>query len=121
MTAKQTNATKTPMSEKVRMSSKTDEKKSHVLEVSGLCISCDLAENCMHRTANKSAVQFCEEFTEALNAPIHQLRQAPMHLTPKEEIQIPSGLKGLCVNCDLRGTCLHASAEAGVWQCEEYR
>lgn len=32
-----------------------------------------------------------------------------------------SRLEGLCVNCELRGTCIFSRSEGGVWYCEEYR
>jgi hypothetical protein len=29
-------------------------------------------------------------------------------------------LKGLCMNCAYRETCLYPKPEGGVWHCEEY-
>jgi hypothetical protein len=121
MTADQTRIKKTRKSEQVRKSSRHDEDSSHVIEVGGLCVNCDLAENCMHRKAGSSAVHFCEEFTESGNAPIHKYRKVSPQISTEREIVDQSGLKGLCINCEHRNNCAHAAAVGGVWHCEEYR
>ena len=33
---------------------------------------------------------------------------------------ITSSLKGLCINCENRETCILPKPAGGVWQCEEY-
>ena len=33
---------------------------------------------------------------------------------------IPGRMKGLCINCDNRASCLFPIVEGGVWRCEEY-
>ena len=95
--------------------------KSQVLEVSGLCVSCNLAENCMYRTGSKTAVHYCEEFTESGPKSQTMLRKVAPQLPPKEELRQVAGLKGLCVNCDFRNTCTHGITEGGVWHCENYQ
>jgi len=99
---------------------KTPER-SHILEVSGLCVNCNAAENCMHLKNCTKPVQFCEEFCEVGPRTQTMFRKVAPQLTPREERKGPIGLKGLCVNCDFRETCTHAQAESGVWHCENYR
>jgi hypothetical protein len=36
-------------------------------------------------------------------------------------IDRPSIHRGLCINCDVRGTCTFPKPEGGVWFCEEYQ
>jgi hypothetical protein len=94
--------------------------KSQVLEVNGLCVNCNLAENCMYLKSNASAVHYCEEFADAGPKAETKLRKVAPQLEPRGELKQVTGLKGLCVNCDLRTTCTHGITEGGVWHCENY-
>ena len=107
--------------EKTRKGARSPEEDSHVLEVSGLCVSCITAETCMYRKGSKEPVAYCEEFSTHGNQVSTKLRHVTPQLTPSEKILDPAGLKGLCVNCDHRATCTHAKTEGGIWHCEDYR
>jgi hypothetical protein len=100
---------------------KSADAKSQVLEVSGLCVSCNLAEGCTYQSGSKTPVHYCEEFTETGPKVQTMFRKIPSQLAPKEEYKHIAGLKGLCVNCDFRETCQHGISEGGVWHCENYR
>jgi hypothetical protein len=98
---------------------RTADKKSQVLELGGLCLNCSTAETCMY-TKNGKAVHHCEEFDAVANVTSTMLRQ-PIRVASSISPKDPTGLKGLCVNCDHHANCLHAKAQGGVWHCEDYQ
>ena len=105
---------------KVEKTEKTSKGKDAVLEVSGLCVTCTSAETCMYRKNATSAIHYCEEFDDSRNVTVTKLRHTPPTLTPREEYKAPTGMKGLCVNCEHVNTCEHAKTQGGVWHCENY-
>ncbi|MFH1676037.1 MAG: hypothetical protein ABIC40_03345 [bacterium] len=110
---------KTNISKTKKTQGKSQER-SHVLEVSGLCVNCNAAENCMHLKNCTKPVLFCEDFCESGPRTQTMFRKVASKPMPSEEREVSTGLKGLCVNCDFRETCTHAQAEGGVWHCENY-
>ncbi len=77
-----------------------------------LCSTCAATPHCIHRTPGYP-VHYCEEYEYQAGVSPQVARSADV----PEETMI---LKGLCVNCDNRDTCMHANTEVGVWHCEEY-
>jgi hypothetical protein len=94
--------------------------RQHVIEVSGLCVSCATAETCSYRTNSRGPVHFCEEFDSGLPLAQTKFRKITTPISHTKHPVDAEGLKGLCVNCDNRGTCSHARTESGVWHCENY-
>jgi len=39
---------------------------------------------------------------------------------PRKPLEKAAPLKGLCLTCARKKTCLHPKPEGGVWHCEEY-
>jgi hypothetical protein len=109
-----------PKSLKTQEQPQASHKPAELLEVSGLCVNCVTAETCTYRSDGKAPVHFCEEFNDTDFALVTKLRHVPTQPTPKDEYVGPSGLKGLCVNCDNRSDCSHALSESGIWHCENY-
>ena len=92
----------------------------------GLCFTCDNVSFCGHRTLRGFDAQYCELFdnsswsatgTDSLGK--HTLPSAEKGDRPviREAIK----LKGLCLNCAIRETCMLPRPIEGVWHCEEYQ
>ena len=107
-------------------STKTVEKVSAVSkkrEYTGLCITCQNAASCIYPRDLDQPVLQCEEF---------DCYETPMETTTVDKILAIArtrdtsdteevvALKGLCVNCENRTTCIFPKPETGVWRCEEY-
>ncbi len=79
-----------------------------------ICSSCVHLETCTLRTEG-ALVQFCEEFA---------VEPGPVQRAFPREAQVVEPVdaaQGLCATCAHREECvLRASAEGGVWYCEEY-
>ena len=86
----------------------------------GLCVTCNNAKDCVHRTRRGSDAIYCEMFDgygfsngDTAERIVPVVRTLPDHTVPDEN-------KGLCVNCAHRDTCKLPRPKGGVWHCEEY-
>ena len=77
-----------------------------------LCSTCAAAPTCIHRTTGKP-VYSCDDYEN------HPTVAAPVPSTARTDIK-PVTLKGLCVDCKHRESCILAKTQGGVWHCEEY-
>lgn len=84
-----------------------------------LCTTCNHAETCASRRTSGQAVFFCEEFDASVAAAIPA---APPRTSGRPAAALPAGRQaGLCVNCEVRETCVLPKPPGGIWHCEEYR
>jgi hypothetical protein len=86
-----------------------------------ICSTCNKADMCVHLKKVKQPILFCEEYDGGETHP------SPAIQPQSREAEVPADerrsreYKGLCVNCDHRETCIHATREGGIWHCEEYQ
>ena len=81
----------------------------------GLCSTCNNAPSCFHR-ARRGAALYCELFDNYVADPTNDLPAS----TPAARVVASNGYRGLCMNCEHRGTCRHPRPEGGIWHCENY-
>ena len=82
----------------------------------GLCVLCKIRETCQLPRDRTKPSFYCDEFVPYESAtPKHTI-----HKMPVREAEGPSAFKGLCMNCELRETCMFPKPTGGVWHCEEY-
>jgi hypothetical protein len=81
-----------------------------------LCSTCKHAAACGGRSTPERPIFFCEEF-EVSGPAAPSPPERPAESSPAA----PGDYKGLCMNCEDRGTCTIPKPEGGVWHCEEYR
>lgn|GEM_PF-313533 len=102
---------------------KTKEEKvsAEVTPNKGLCATCTEAPHCVYARNATAPILFCEMFDEG--KPVEQVEPEKPQSSPQHSREEkPAGqLKGLCINCEHRGTCTFPKPEGGVWHCEEYR
>ena len=79
----------------------------------GLCSNCEKLETCTY-PSTISETWFCEEYSVA-KAPEQKAQTVDFHVD-----EVPEAKLGLCVNCELRGTCTLPRPSGGVWFCNEY-
>lgn len=84
----------------------------------GICLTCVHFSRCVLRPADCSQkdIQFCEEYQTVCLEPV-----VVNYEKPKKMKQVPSGILGLCCNCDHYAYCSFPKPEAGVWHCENYQ
>jgi len=92
----------------------------------GLCSTCDNASFCGYRARRGFDAQYCELFENSSGAAIGAStvgNQTVSQTDIKDEpvTQEDSQLKGLCINCEIRDTCMLPRPIEGVWHCEEYQ
>ena len=93
-----------------------------------ICPTCIYASECVHYQNSQIAckpIWFCENFdnTTALQVAESEetYSEGRSSQSSKPGIEaIPGRMKGLCINCDNRASCLLPIVEGGVWHCEEY-
>ena len=94
----------------------------------GICQTCIYASECVHFRNNQIAckpIWFCENFDNGTslkrdeNKRIYSEERSAQYSKPSIEA-IPGRMKGLCLNCANRTSCLFPTTEGGVWYCEEY-
>jgi len=80
----------------------------------GICRTCNHAATCAHIIRTPDLVVWdCENFDGT--APVADRRRR------SARVEEPQGeVKGLCINCAYRDTCLFPRPEGGVWHCAEY-
>ncbi len=82
--------------------------------VKGICRTCNHAPTCANIIRNPELVVWdCENYDGT--APVVARRR---RLVRQEEPR--AEVRGLCMNCALRDTCLFPRPEGGVWHCAEY-
>lgn len=86
----------------------------------GLCINCSEAPNCRYRLAAVEPIVFCEEYQCASGEPDKSAHNMYVFNAAGNELDTSPLLRGLCVNCENKETCMLPKAEGGVWYCEEY-
>jgi hypothetical protein len=91
-------------------------------KATGICSTCNNLPTCAY-FARRGPVFFCELYDD--HAPSNAGPDTPSrpHPAPERTLEPDEeapGLKGLCVNCDLRHTCTYPKAAGGIWHCEEY-
>jgi len=93
-----------------------------------ICQTCIYASECVHYQNSQivcNPIWFCENFDNrtslqvAENKKIHSEEQSSQSSNSVIEA-IPGRMKGLCINCGDRASCLFPIVEGGVWYCEEY-
>lgn len=94
----------------------------------GICQTCIHVSECVHYQNSQitsKPIWFCENFDNitslqvAENEEIYSEERSSLSSNPGIEA-IPGRMKGLCINCDNRASCLFPIVEGGVWRCEEY-
>ena len=94
----------------------------------GICQTCIYASECVHYQncqRMSKPIWFCENFDDrtalqmAENEGTYSEERSFQSSNPGIEA-IPGRMKGLCINCDNRASCLFPIVEGGVWHCEEY-
>ncbi len=85
----------------------------------GICLTCVHFTQCSLRPADDSAksIQFCEEYQTVCLAPVIVTNDKPKDM----KTLAPSGILGLCSNCNHYPYCSFPKPEAGVWHCEDYQ
>jgi len=93
-----------------------------------ICQTCIDASDCVHNQNGKimsKSIWFCENFDNrtslqaAENERIYSEERSFQSSKPGPE-EIPGRMKGLCINCDNRASCIFPIQDGGVWHCEEY-
>lgn len=92
----------------------------------GLCSTCNSSSTCWHRTRRGFDAQHCELFDNAGEATGPVAIRGDEIMTTKGRSGEPQPqevrtLKGLCLNCEIRETCMLPRPVEGVWHCEEYQ
>ena len=94
-------------------------------EYRGLCSSCNHAPTCTYIRDDSQLVLQCEEFENHEESPIRTADEASsskINVSASFSAEEDSGeVKGLCVDCKSRETCIYPKPEGGVWHCEEYQ
>lgn len=86
-----------------------------------LCSTCSDYPQCSSDA--RRPVLFCEQYDDFVPAPERNINPKPIPEVKSAPYSEPEEFqfKGLCINCDHRGTCPFARREGGVWHCEEYQ
>lgn len=87
-------------------------------ESRSICITCNLAPNCIHFIENPSLMIWdCENFDDYVEPTAPTGTASP---DVEAELEDYGGRAGLCVNCAERQTCTYPRPPGGVWHCAEY-
>ena len=93
-----------------------------------ICQTCNYVSECVHYQKSLIAcnpIWFCENFDNITslqvteNEEIYSEERSSQSSKPGIDA-IPGRMKGLCINCNNRASCLFPIVEGGVWHCEEY-
>lgn len=96
-----------------------------------LCLTCENGKSCTYPKSQGRPICYCEEHEEwkGLEGGVSlSLLKQPLALSRNPEATGDlttdtsgvEGIKGLCVNCENRETCVFPKPLGGVWHCEEY-
>ena len=88
------------------------------IQLSGRCINCLTANECVYHLNHTKPIIFCEEFSCADPS---GLKKDILGGIPKIENSLNSLLKGICSNCENMETCTLQRTEGNIINCEEYR
>jgi DNA-binding NtrC family response regulator len=97
-----------------------EEKMHNKLAHSGLCSTCYHANECGHLVRAQVPVMHCEEF-DVGQEPVNRVAVAASPSATTSTASQPSGLTGLCVNCEWNSTCLIADRGKSIWHCEDFQ
>ncbi|MBN1798144.1 MAG: hypothetical protein JW822_06190 [Spirochaetales bacterium] len=91
----------------------------------GLCSTCNNSASCTFPRNLISYIWQCDEFDNSTpKKHIHKIKNKSAEALKKTDNpgsnDDTAENKGLCINCDNRDTCAHASCEGGIWHCENY-
>jgi hypothetical protein len=89
----------------------------------GLCSTCKHAPNCSFPGDVQRPAFYCEEF-EIEITPARKTSEEGTSKSSTSSIAIaekPTGLIGLCNDCESRQGCVFPKPEGGIWHCEEYQ
>ncbi len=93
-----------------------------------ICQTCIYVSECVHYQKSLIAcnpIWFCENFDNITSL---QVAENEKNYSEERSFQsskpgtkaIPGRMRGLCLNCGDRASCLFPIVEGGVWHCEEY-
>ncbi|MFC1880450.1 hypothetical protein ACFL2S_02990 [Thermodesulfobacteriota bacterium] len=93
-----------------------------------ICPTCIYASECVHYQNSQIAckpIWFCENFDNTASLQVAEneeiyLKERSSQSSKPGIVAISGRMKGLCINCDNRASCLFPIVEGGVWHCEEY-
>jgi len=94
----------------------------------GICQTCIYESECVHYQNCKimcKPIWFCENFDNGTslkmvdNEKFYSGERSSQSSNSGTEV-IPGRMKGLCINCDNRASCMFPTRDGGVWHCEEY-
>jgi len=93
-----------------------------------ICQTCIYESECVHyqnRLIASKSIWFCANFDNTTSLQVAESDEIypdeRSSLSSKPAIEAISGrMKGLCIDCDNRASCLFPIVEGGVWHCEEY-
>ena len=93
-----------------------------------LCQTCICESECVHYQNCKimcKPIWFCENFDNGTSLQVDENKgvysEEQLSQSSKLGIEaIPGRMKGLCINCDNRASCMMPIRDSGVWHCEEY-
>lgn len=93
-----------------------------------ICQTCIYAPECVHYQNCQimcKPIWFCENFDNRAslqandNEKIYSEERSSQSSNPGIEV-ISRRMKGLCINCENRASCIFPIQDGGVWYCEEY-
>ena len=92
----------------------------------GLCSNCKHAPTCTYPRDPSRPVLQCDEHRCVGSATgktggTDSLAAGAVQNGPEVQAEGPTSYMGLCSDCESRHTCVLATHEGGIWQCEEYR
>ena len=91
---------------------------SEKIQLSGLCINCFTANDCVYHLNQTQPIIFCEEFTCTDPS---EPKSNITRVIPKIKNSLNSSLKGICSNCENIETCNLQQTDDNIINCEEYR
>ena len=83
----------------------------------GVCTTCADLSGCGFRQRVEGPIWNCNEFAPELAA---TRKVTPSLEGGSGDTTSASRFRGICTNCDHRGSCHHATVVGGVWHCQEY-
>jgi hypothetical protein len=93
-----------------------------------ICQTCIYESECVHYQNSQIAskpIWFCANFDTMASLQVVEKEEIYSEERSSQSSQpgieaIAGRMKGLCINCDNRASCLFPIVEGGVWHCEEY-
>ncbi len=93
-----------------------------------ICQTCIYESECVHYQNCQmmgKPIWFCENFDNRTSLQVTEKEgiypeERPFQSSNPGIGAIPGRMKGLCINCDNRDSCMLPTRDGGVWHCEEY-